>query len=117
MRACSLPARFFLVLSMFVLASCSTTSSTSEALQLANANQNVDQSSGKYPDFSRPLTSAMAQMSDAEASQMQGELTALSDGRKSGAISEAEYWRRVKELEALAANHGQDMVTAIEKVQ
>jgi hypothetical protein len=55
----------------------------------------------KYPDFSKPLTSAMDQMTNEEAKQQQAQLAALASRRKSGAISEAEYWRRVNEMRKL----------------
>lgn len=61
-----------------------------------------------YPDFSRPLTSAMSQMTDEEASRMTAQLSALAARRQSGAISQAEYMRRVRELQAL----NQDMQQA-----
>ena len=64
----------------------------------------ADGTSGKddpYPDFSRPLTSAMNQMSNEEAKRMETQLTALAGQRRSGAISESEYWRRVNELRRL----------------
>ena len=56
-----------------------------------------------YPDFSKPLTSAMPQLSDEDAARQSAQLTALANRRKAGTISEAEYLRRVKEMRALAA--------------
>lgn len=56
-----------------------------------------------YPDFSKPLTSAMKQMSDEDAKKMSAQLAALASQRQSGAISEAEYWRRVNEMRKLGA--------------
>lgn len=56
---------------------------------------------GPYPDFSRPLNSAMEQMTDEDAKTMETQLTALAGQRRAGAISEAEYLRRVEELRAL----------------
>ncbi|MDH6268687.1 hypothetical protein M2360_004094 [Rhizobium sp. SG_E_25_P2] len=56
---------------------------------------------GPYPDFSRPLNSAMEQMTDEDAKTMETQLMALAGQRRSGAISEAEYLRRVEELRAL----------------
>jgi hypothetical protein len=56
---------------------------------------------GPYPDFSRPLNSAMEQMTNEDAKTMETQLTALAGRRRAGAISEAEYLRRVEELRAL----------------
>jgi hypothetical protein len=56
----------------------------------------------KYPDFSRPLSSAMPQMTNEEAARMETQLSALARQRRNGSISEAEYWQRVRELQALA---------------
>lgn len=55
----------------------------------------------KYPDFSQPLDSAMAQMSDEEAARQEAQLSALARQRRAGAISEAEYRRRVEALRLL----------------
>jgi hypothetical protein len=57
----------------------------------------------RYPDFSKPLSSAMDQMTDEQARAQQAQLAGLAARRKSGAISEAEYQRRVKEMRALRA--------------
>jgi hypothetical protein len=56
-----------------------------------------------YPDFSKPLTQAMPQLSDEDAAKQEKQLAALAARKKSGAISEAEYRRRVKELQDLNA--------------
>ena len=61
----------------------------------ANENRDI------YPDFSKPLTSAMPQMSNEEADKQEAQLSHLAAQRKSGAISEAEYNRRVEELRKL----------------
>ncbi|MCB1444903.1 MAG: hypothetical protein KDJ87_03630 [Rhizobiaceae bacterium] len=61
----------------------------------------------EYPDFSRPLESAMPQMSDQEAAQQERQLSALARQRRSGAISEAEYRRRVRELRLLGQQASQ----------
>ncbi|CAN7331307.1 SHOCT domain-containing protein [Rhizobium sp. LjRoot254] len=58
--------------------------------------------SDRYPDFSKPLDSAMPQMTDEDAARMETQLSALASQRKAGTISEAEYRRRVEELQALA---------------
>jgi hypothetical protein len=56
----------------------------------------------------------MQQMTSEEALNMQGQLTALAGQRRSGAISEAEYQRRLKELQLLAEQHGADTLKQIE---
>lgn len=81
----------------FALPGCSTSSADKEMA----ADQPQDARSDVYPDFSKPLTSAMPQMSDEEAARQEAQLSALAGQRKSGAISEAEYNRRVEELRKL----------------
>ncbi len=68
-----------------------------------------------YPSFGAPLTAANVQMSDEDAADLQHKLTALGAQRKSGAISEAEYQRRVVEYRKLAAEHGPDTLSEITK--
>jgi hypothetical protein len=63
----------------------------------------VSRKEDPYPDFSRPLTSAMPQLSNEESRRMEQQLSALGQQRRNGTISEAEYWRRVRELRALGA--------------
>jgi hypothetical protein len=67
-----------------------------------------------YPSVYGQKPAAMPQMTDEEALNMQGRLTALSAQRASGAISEAEYQRRLKALQLLAAQHGPDTLKQIE---
>jgi hypothetical protein len=68
-----------------------------------------------YPGFGAPLTAANVQMNDEEAAGLQQKLTALSNRRKAGTISEAEYQRRVAEYRKLAADHGQETLSEITK--
>jgi type IV pilus biogenesis protein CpaD/CtpE len=86
------------------LAACTSSSRTDQSM--LPANQRPAQSD-TYPDFSRPLDSAMEQMSDEQAAAMETRLSAVARQRRSGAISEAEYRRRVAELQALSAAQGQ----------
>ena len=67
-----------------------------------------------YPVIEGKLPAANVQMSNDEAAQLSARLSALSGKRKSGEISEAEYQRRLKELQALAANHGADTLKEIQ---
>lgn len=57
---------------------------------------------GTFPTFAKPLTAAMPQMEENEASTMEQNLTALGAARRRGQITEAEYKRRVAELRALS---------------
>ncbi|WP_309486603.1 SHOCT domain-containing protein [Sinorhizobium sp. 8-89] len=67
-----------------------------------------------YPSVYGQKPAATQQMTDEEAVSMQSQLTALGAARKSGAISEAEYQRRLKELQLLAEQHGADTLKQIE---
>ncbi|MDE1993686.1 MAG: SHOCT domain-containing protein, partial [Rhizobiaceae bacterium] len=66
-----------------------------------------------YPSFNGPLTAANVQINDQQASDIGKQLTALGNQRASGAISEAEYQKRVADMRKLAAEHGQDTLTQI----
>ena len=80
------------------LAACSSASRTDDSLQPVD-HRPVQ--ADKYPDFSKPLDSAMPQMTDEDAARMETQLSALARQRKAGTVSEAEYRRRVAELQAL----------------
>jgi hypothetical protein len=95
-----LPLRLASLALVLSLASCSSTSSTADLVETTSADRSKPD---EYMNFAKPLTSAMAQMSDKDALKMSAELTALGHQRQTGSISEAEYWRRVKEMRALAA--------------
>ncbi|NTJ42554.1 hypothetical protein G6L28_08070 [Agrobacterium larrymoorei] len=60
------------------------------------------QSTGTFPTFAKPITAAMPQMTDDEATTMEQNLSHLAVARRKGSISEAEYKRRVAELRALS---------------
>ena len=77
---------------------CSSTSTSGDVLA---ADRPHPAHADKYPDFSQPLDSAMAQMSDEEAARMEGQLSMLARQRQAGRISDAEYRRRVAELRRL----------------
>ena len=79
-----------------------------------DSNSTVTSKNG-FPDFNTPLTAANVQISDKEATDIRGQLTALGAQRQSGAISQAEYDRKVIEMRKLAANHGQDTLSEIQK--
>lgn len=59
-----------------------------------------------YPNFAGSLNAANVQMSNEEATALQGQLTSLGAARKAGSITEAEYQARLAELRKLAAEHG-----------
>lgn len=69
---------------------------------------------GTYPSVYGQRTAAIEQMTNEEAVSQQEQLTALASQRRSGQISEAEYQRRLKELQALAEQHGADALKQIE---
>ncbi len=101
----------WLPLTMVVsLSGCTSMSTADEMLS-------VKTDPSRPPNFSQPLEAAMAQMSYAQAAQMSAELSALGQGHRAGAISEADYWARVGELEALAAQHGANTISRIEDPQ
>lgn len=67
-----------------------------------------------YPVIEGKRPAASAQMSNEEAAAQEARLTALASARSSGKISEAEYQRRLKELQLLAASHGTDTLKQIQ---
>ena len=95
------PSRFFaalMALAVLGLGACSSTSTTSDVL----ASDGIRPAKpGAYPDFSQPLDSAMAQMTDQEAADQEVQLSALARQRQAGTISAAEYQRRVEALRVL----------------
>ena len=92
-------ARLGLVFTVLLLSGC-TQSPRSQDIVLPD--ETPASKNDPYPDFSKPLASAMEQMSDEDARKMQAQLSSLAARRKAGAISEAEYWRRVREMQALS---------------
>lgn len=97
------------VLSLY-LVSCT---STSREETVSTANAGADRS-GVYPDITAPVSAAAPQMSNATAQEMEARLSALAGQRRSGAVSEAEYRRRLAELQALGQSHGKETLAAIE---
>ncbi|PST21724.1 hypothetical protein C7U60_10575 [Mesorhizobium plurifarium] len=79
---------------------------------LAGCNSTADLAT--YPSVYGQKPAAMQQMTDEEALNMEGRLTALAGQRRSGAISETEYRRRLKELQLLAEQHGAETLKQIE---
>ena len=68
-----------------------------------------------FPTFNAPLTAANVQLSDQQAGDAQKQLTALAASKQAGTITEAEYEKRVAEMRKLAAEHGSDTLSQIEK--
>jgi len=93
-----------------LLSACNATSP--QAIAPAATADGVDRSA-VYPEITGQRTAATQQMGDAEAADYSARLTALAGSRRSGAISEAEYRRRLAELQALGANHGRDTLAEI----
>lgn len=94
-------SRSALATGLLLLTACSQSTRTDYALLSGDTPVPKD---AKYPDFSKPLTSAMDQMSDEDAKKQEAQLAGLAARRRSGAISEAEYWRRVNEMRKLKAS-------------
>lgn len=94
-------SRSVLAAGLVSLAACSQSTHTDDVLLSGDTPVPKD---AKYPDFSKPLTSAMDQMSDEEAKQQEAQLAALAGRRRAGTISDAEYWRRVNEMRKLKAS-------------
>ncbi|MGV8937083.1 MAG: SHOCT domain-containing protein [Allorhizobium sp.] len=69
----------------------------------------------KFPGFDKPLKAANVQMTDIDALQVESELSALGVARESGAITDAEYQKRLAELRKLAAEHGPETQAQITK--
>jgi hypothetical protein len=91
---------FLGALMVSVLASCASTVTADKVL--APGAQPKPARADAYPDFSRPVTSAMPQMGDEEANRIAAEMEILAKQRRTKAISEDEYWRRVKEMSDLS---------------
>jgi hypothetical protein len=99
----SLSALCGVILIASALSACSSSRANED--MLARQAQNTDDNptrSDVYPDFSKPLSSAMPQLSDEDAAKQAKQLSYLAARKRSGAISEAEYNKRVEELRALA---------------
>jgi len=86
-----------------VLLSAAGRSSTSTTDETLAANHPRPATADKYPDFSQPLDSAMPQMTDEEAAAFDEARPQPVHQRRTGAISDAEYRRRVAELRQLGA--------------
>lgn len=59
-------------------------------------------STGTYPTFGKPLTAANTQIEDTQYTSAEAQLSSLSKAKARGAISEAEYQRRVNALRKLS---------------
>ncbi len=94
-----------LLASSFGLAACSKTPPSADPALDAEG----------FPSVYRPLYAATTQMSGEEAQSQQQALSGLAARRASGAISEAEYRRRVAEMRALGANHGAETLSEMNK--
>lgn len=97
-----------------VIAGCTSSSAVSGRSSEYTQTMARPIAADTYPVIEGKLPAANVQMSNDEAADISARLTALSGKRKSGEISEAEYQRRLKELQALAANHGADTLKEIQ---
>lgn len=59
---------------------------------------------GTYPTFGKPLTAANTQIDDQQFTTAESQLSKLASARAKGAVSEAEYQRRVAALKKLASD-------------
>lgn len=75
----------------------------------------VKRDTGTYPVFDYTLKAAAEQIEDADYQKTEPRMAALARQRKTGAISEAEYQRRVAEYRKLAADHGTAALSDISK--
>ena len=75
----------------------------------------VKKNTGVYPTFNPTLTAAAEQIEDEDYQKTEPRLAALARARRTGAISEVEYQRRVAEYRKLAAEHGSDALADIAK--
>lgn len=94
---CHVPLAVVAGLAALLLAGCGSTSGD----QTLVSNRPRPAPADKYPDFSKPLESAMTQMTDEQAAQQEQQLSSLAHQRRTGRISAAEYNRRVNELRLL----------------
>lgn len=115
-----------LILAVFLASGCQSTA-TSETPAVVSAlevtvedpdspDASTTQATSRdgYPSFAGSLNAANVQMSNEEAQSLQAELTALGTARASGALTEAEYQRRLAALRKLADQHGQETLSQIE---
>jgi hypothetical protein len=93
-------SRLVVVGGLALLSACSQSTHDDDVLLSGDAPVAKD---AKYPDFSKPLTSAMDQMSNEDAKNMEAQLAGLGAKRRSGAMTEAEYWREVNAMRKLKA--------------
>jgi len=99
---------------MLALAAC-TSAKVAEQPSMYSATMAKPIPSDVYPVIEGKLPAATAQMSNEAAASQSARLTALGAARSSGKMTEAEYQRRTKELQLLAANHGADTLKEIQK--
>lgn len=57
---------------------------------------------GEYPALGAPLAAETTQMTDQDAAAMGAELSGLAGSQKTGAVTEAEYRRKLAEVRAAA---------------
>ena len=93
-------SRLMIVGGLALLSACTQSTHTDDVLLSGDVPVPKD---AKYPDFSKTPTPAMGQLSDEDAKKMQVQLAGLGAKRKSGAMSEAEYWREVNAMRKLKA--------------
>ena len=104
-----LSAALILAVLPAALASCAASTQADQTVNVGANRADV------YPDITAVVTAETQQMSDEEAASYSARLTALTNRRRSGAISEAEYRRQLAALQALRDGHGQAALSEIQK--
>ncbi|WP_337181399.1 SHOCT domain-containing protein [Shinella sp.] len=104
--------RFRAVLLLAAVPAALAACASSEAPSTVNAGANR---AAVYPDITAIVSAETQQMSDEEAASYSASLTALTNRRRAGTISEAEYRRQLAELQALRDNHGKAALAEIER--
>ena len=67
-----------------------------------------------YPTFEKTPVAATQQLSEPDRQQLEAEMNAVRAAYGAGAISEARYRERMRELDRLARTHGADAQKEIE---
>jgi len=68
---------------------------------------------GDYPNINVEPRGAVAQLTDAQRDELVAQMQALSRARAQGSVSNAEYERKLAELNRLAATHSQETIDTI----
>jgi hypothetical protein len=95
--------RQFVVVAAALVSACALTACMSNDISANTPSPAGMTNSGSYPLVGETKQAATTQMSDQEAAALGAKLQALADARKAGTVSEAEYNRKVAEMQKLGA--------------